>query len=524
MDADNTDIEIIVGMYRQRKFADALQETNSRLKVHPDSSQLYNIQGMINIALKQDDEAILSFNNAVKRDASHASAHYNLGVLLRRKGRFKESVESYKKAIHTNPGYVQAHNNLGTLLKDQGKYKEAIDCFKKAVKLKPDHYTAYYNMGLTYLNLSDNKEAISTFKKAVDIQPDHTLSLNSLAEVLHLTGKTNEAIEIFKKIIKIKPDFDKAYFNLSLIKLMFSKFKEGWQQYEYRWKVKPFREVKWPFAREEMWNNEEGKRVSLWKEQGIGDEIIFLGLVPEAKERSQSLAVYIDPRLVPLCERSMPGIKFFGDTKEFEKQAFDYHMPMGSLPRLFRSDIKDFDRTAHGYLKADKLRVDTLRQEMGLEGKRVIGISWKSIRSLTTSKKSMMLKDFGMMFKGMDVVLLNLQYGDVQEEIDEFTQATGIEILQCKSVDNREDLDGLAALIELCDLVVSTSNITIHLAGALGKETWVLLPYVANFWWLLDRTDSIWYPTLRLYRQKTLDDWGGVLSNINKDLEKKFGE
>ena len=165
MDADNTDIEIIVGMYRQRKFADALQETNSRLKVHPDSSQLYNIQGMINIALKQDDEAILSFNNAVKRDASHASAHYNLGVLLRRKGRFKESVESYKKAIHTNPGYVQAHNNLGTLLKDQGKYKEAIDCFKKAVKLKPNHYTAYYNMGLTYLNLSDNKEATSALKK-----------------------------------------------------------------------------------------------------------------------------------------------------------------------------------------------------------------------------------------------------------------------------------------------------------------------------------------------------------------------
>ena len=218
----------------------------------------------------------------------------------------------------------------------------------------------------------------------------------------------------------------------------------------------------------------------------------------------------------------MPGIKFFGDTKEFEKQAFDYHMPMGSLPRLFRSDIKDFDRTAHGYLKADKLRVDILRREMGLEGKRVIGISWKSIRSLTTSKKSMMLKDFGMMFKGMDVVLLNLQYGDVQEEIDEFTQATGIEILQCGSVDNREDLDGLAALIELCDLVVSTRNITIHLAGALGKETWVLVSTHGGIWWLLDRTDSIWYPALRLYRQKTLDDWGGVLSNINKDLEEKI--
>ena len=126
------------------------------------------------------------------------------------------------------------------------------------------------------------------------------------------------------------------------------------------------------------------------------------------------------------------------------------------------------------------------------------------------------------MFKDLDIVLLNLQYGDVDNEIKEFTNSTGIEVLQCSSVDNREDLDGLAALIELCDLVVSTSNVTIHLAGALGKETWVLLPYVANFWWLLDRTDSIWYPTLKLYRQNLFGNWGNTLFTVNKDLHNFF--
>ena len=196
---------------------------------------------------------------------------------------------------------------------------------------------------------------------------------------------------------------------------------------------------------------------------------------------------------------------------------------MGSLPRLYRSDIKEFDKTIKGYLKADAMRVKALREEMSLEGKRVIGISWKSIKSLTTAKKSMSLKHFGEMFKGLDVVLLNLQYGDVNEEIEDFIKTTGIQVIQCKSVDNREDLDGLAALIELCDMVVSTSNITIHLAGALAKETYVLLPYVANFWWLLDRADSIWYPTLTLYRQKSLEDWDSVLSAINKDLTYDYG-
>ena len=445
-------------------------------------------------------------------------------IELAQSGKYQEALKLGLELLPNNSNDGVLLNTLGIGYRRLGNLHHAIYFAKKALENNPNFLPAKTSLASIYLEKGKPHEAIGILEAIINQDPRNGSARTNLAYAHKFLGNHKEALSHYRVLVGSNKNNFKGRFHLGITQITMGIFKQGWQQYEYRWKVKPFREVKWPFAREEMWNNEEGKRVSLWKEQGIGDEIIFLGLVPEAKERSQSLAVYIDPRLVPLCERSMPGIKFFGDTKEFEKQAFDYHMPMGSLPRLFRSDIKDFDRTAHGYLKADKLRVDILRREMGLEDKRVIGISWKSIRSLTTSKKSMMLKDFGMMFKGMDVVLLNLQYGDVQEEIDEFTQATGIEILQCESVDNREDLDGLAALIELCDLVVSTSNITIHLAGALGKETWVLLPYVANFWWLLDRTDSIWYPALRLYRQKTLDDWGGVLSNINKDLQKKFGE
>ena len=126
-------------------------------------------------------------------------------------------------------------------------------------------------------------------------------------------------------------------------------------------------------------------------------------------------------------------------------------------------------------------------------------------------------------FSGLDIVLVNLQYGDVEDEIREFKEVTGIDIVQCASVDNREDLDGLAALIEVCDLVVSTSNVTIHMAGALAKETWVMLPRIlVNFWWLVECTDSIWYPSLTLYRQSTLDDWDSVYVSIRKDLQSKL--
>ena len=130
----------------------------------------------------------------------------------------------------------------------------------------------------------------------------------------------------------------------------------------------------------------------------------------------------------------------------------------------------------------------------------------------------MNLKDLANLFKDLDITLVNLQYGDVEDEIREFIRSTGINILQCGSVDNRDDLDGLAALIELCDLVVSTSNVTIHLAGALGKETWVLLPYVSKFWWLLDREDSVWYPSIRLYRQSSFRSWARTLTKVQRDI------
>ena len=165
--------------------------------------------------------------------------------------------------------------------------------------------------------------------------------------------------------------------------------------------------------------------------------------------------------------------------------------------------------------------MESIRNELQLEGQTAIGISWKSFKTRYKTK-SIQLKDMEQIFSGLDVVLVNLQYGDIEDEIREFKEATGIDVVQCASVDNREDLNGLAALIEACDLVISITNVTVHLAGALAKETWVLLPYVPNFWWGSDRSDSIWYPSASLYRQPTLNDWDSVYVSIRKDLDKRL--
>ena len=331
-----------------------------------------------------------------------------------------------------------------------------------------------------------------------------------------------------KKALKLNKEQNygkfSALLNLGNTEITIKKFKEGWEKYEYRWKVDPGDKVVWPLKDKPLWDGKSASGVLLWREQGIGDDIIFLGLVPEAYEKAgKDMTVLIDPRLVAMCERSMPGIEFLPAVKgSVQEDRFDYHLPMGSLPRLFRSSEEDFSKTRESYLKADMERVEVLRKELGVEGKKVIGISWKSFSPINVERKSMDLEQFGRMFDGLDVVLLDLQYGDVNEEIRAFTKGTGIEVLQCSSVNLKEDLDGLGALIALCDLVVSTSNVTIHMAGALGKEAWVLLPFAASFWWLIERTDSLWYPTVKLYRQKSLQDWSEILKVVRSDLDQRF--
>jgi len=372
-------------------------------------------------------------------------------------------------------------------------------------------------MGIIKLYNRNHEESLNYFKKAYTIDSSSAMTLKNLSNAYDHLGLYEHNVKTIYEYQSLRPEDISLHSNLAMSLLSLGNFKEGWKYYEYRWKVSPgIKEIR-PFEGKRLWKGEKGSRVVLWREQGIGDDIIFLSLVSEVQDMCSSLSVYVDPRLQPLCRRAMPEINFVNDIEELKEIDSDYHLPLGSVPGLLRNDISDFDRTVTGYLKADPSRVESIRKELQLDGKTAIGISWKSFNT-EYKTKSIHLRDMERIFSGLDAVLVNLQYGDVDDEIREFKEATGIEVLQCTSVDNREDLDGLAALIEVCDIVVSTTNVTVHMAGALAKETWVLLPYVANFWWLLERTDSVWYPSLTLYRQPALDDWDSVYASIRKDL------
>ena len=442
-------------------------------------------------------------------------------IALTKTGAYKEAFRVCQDIKQSNLNNALYFNVVGIVCRRLGLLEEASLNSKKAIQLDKSLTAAKMNLANLELQSGNINKAISLLEGIVSEEPSYLEAKANLALAYKNIGKVELSLNIYKQLNYLDPRAKKARYNYSTTLITLGNFREGWRDYEYRWKVFPMNRAKWPIQDKVLWKGERGKRVVLWKEQGIGDDIIFLSLVPEVRGMCGSISVYVDPRLQSLCARATPEVNFVKDVKELQSIECDYHLPLGSIPGLIRNDISDFDRTVKGYLKADPERVESIREELNLGDKKVIGISWKSFNSLNQTKKSIQLRDMERIFSGLDVVLVNLQYGDVEDEIREFKKETGIEVVQCSSVDNREDLDGLAALIEVCDLVVSIPNVTVHLAGSLAKETWVMLPYVANFWWLLERKDSIWYPTLTLYRQQKLNDWDSVYSSLRKDMEAK---
>ena len=542
-------------LFNAKDFKEAIETCSKIIALDASFYYAYNRIGLCYIQLEDEEKSKAFFEKALQIRPDYLEGLTNYGFVLRKLRNYSLATVQFKKALSIDPNSNEALVNLVKAYFDEGRLPKAIEVAKKGLISKPNNIPILKNL-IESLLLSDRLEEASSackkllsmnkndadtinvmglicerkgfykdakdhFLKALKLNKNLVLAKINIATIHQLEVKIDKANKIYTDLIKEFPENAEVIYRKSAFSLQMENFEEGWRYYEYRWKVFPMNKIVWPIQNKPLWKGEKGGRVALWKEQGIGDQIILLSLVPEVQEMCRSLSVYVDPRLHSLCRRAMPEINFVKDMEELKEVESDYHLPLGSVPGLIRNDISDFDRTVKGYLKADPKRVEAIRQELQLDGKTVIGISWKSMDT-NYKKKSIQLRDMERLFSGLDVVLVNLQYGDVDDEIREFRQATGIDVVQCASVDNREDLDGLAALIEACDLVVSTSNVTVHLAGALAKETWVTLAFSANFWWLLERTDSIWYPSLSLYRQPTLDDWDSVYTEIRKDLEMRF--
>ena len=532
----------------QNKLKEVIEAYKKALAIKPDYADAYNNMGNTLLEQHNLEEAIEAYKKALAIKPNYVDAYYNMGNALKDQGKLEEAIETYNKALAIKPDYVDAYNNMGNALKDQGKLEEAIETYNKALAIKPDYVDAYNNMGNALKDQGKLEEAIEAYNKALAIKPDYVDAYYNMGNVLQDQGKLEEAIEAYNKVLAIKPDYVDAYYNMGnaleekhnleeaieaynkalaitpdhaeahynrgLAFLIAKDFYQGFLQYEWRWKAKKKTFIQ---SVKPMWNGEKNQRVLVWGEQGIGDELMFSSIISELYTTSLKILVKCDKRLIPLFKRSFPAdIIYFSKDLTVPEDEYDFHIPMGSLPITFRKSLDSFKKSASGFLKYDISKTESIKAQLMHEyGKKIIGISWKTASPIRSSlSRNIDLVNLVRALDNSNTQLLCLQYGDISDEIEAVKRDFGIEVIQFSDVDNKNDIDGLAALMAACDTVITIDNSTAHLSGALGLTTKLMLPYTADWRWGLSGNSSYWYDTVQLYRQSEVNDWYSVLAQI----------
>jgi tetratricopeptide (TPR) repeat protein len=501
------------------RYDEALASYDRALALKPDYAEALYGRGHVLQALKRDADALLSYDKALAIRPDFPEVLNNLGSVLSELRRRKEALASLDKALALRPDYAEALVNRGNVLNAMKRYEEALASYDRALALKPDFADALYNRGEALTELGRHAEALASYDRALALRPDNADALNNRGTVLQALSRYDEALACFERAIAVAPAHAKAHWNIAADRLAVGDFARGWNEYEWRRAVPEFGHLP-RSSPQPLWNGDYVKGALLvWGEQGLGDEILYAGMIPDLMARADTVVVETEPRLVPLFARSFPGVRVVGRGEQLGDD-IKAQMALGSLAQYLRLNLAAFPYRERGYLVADAERAAKLRQRLSPAGQVVMGLSWISKNPLLGKFKTARLRDFEPLLRLSGCRFVDLQYGDTGPERAALEQETGLLVERLEDIDNTDDLDGLAALISACDLVVTVSNTIAHLAGALGRPTWVLAPHgYARFWyWFRDRSDSPWYPHVHIKRQAGKESWAETIAAMAGEI------
>jgi len=506
--------------YQCKDYQSAIDLISMSIELMPNNPVALSNLGNALKELDRFDEALTKFDLAIALNPLSISAIFNRGLVLIRVKKLDQALQAFNTIIKIKPSFFEAFYGRALVLRDLGNLAEAIYSLDSAISLKPDYAQAYFERGAILVNLKQFKLAMESYDEAINLKENYFEAIHNRGFLFMEMGELRLAIENFDMAISLQSTNPEAHKNKALALLANGQFEEGFELYEWRWRSSKFGGL----ARSspgDLWLGSQslsGKTILLQAEQGIGDVIQFCRYAKSISDLGAHVILEAPKKLVTLLN-SLDG-KYEVVSVEDALPHFDYRCPIMSLPHALRTTLHNIP-LSQGYLKADKKRVSQVQEELRLknpESKKLCGISWLSKADKTGLFRSIHLKDFIGMLANDDLLYVNLQYGEVDQEIAQLTKDLGVTVVNLKSINMYEDIDGLAAIIEACDLIISIDNTTVHLAGALGKDTRVLLPYVPEWRWMIDRKDSPWYQSLRLYRQQAVFDWSGAFENLKEDL------
>lgn len=473
------------------------------------------------------EEATKHYLDAIEANPDFIDAYFKLAVVYQIMCRYDEAMFHYQKVLDLKADHLEAILNLGNVLRIKGEVDEAISMFDKAITIKPGYASTYNNLGVAFRDKGDMDKAILNYRKALELDDTFSEVHNNIGMAFQEKAEFDDAEIYYRKALQLNVNFAEAHYNLSSLLLLSGRFKEGWEEYEWRMKTARF-DSRYHSFKFPVWDGDplEGKKILISAEQGVGDEIMFASCLSDIIDQAELCIVECDGRLLPLFSRSFPKVFFFDRYSAVpdEVASAELKTAMGSLPGYFRNDLNRFPDKKY-YLLPDSNRVDfwqTRLKEIGHGIK--IGISWQgSLHDYTNRLQSIPLEQWTQVLSLPEISFISLQYGsEVSEEIKTIKSKSGITIHQWTDANPLENLDDFAAQVAALDLVISVDNSTVHMAGALGKSVWTLLPYVPDWRWMLDREESPWYPTMRLFRQPSPGDWGSVIKRVAEEIKKTY--
>ena len=493
-------------------------------------------------------ESIKYYQRSLILKPNHEVTFNNMGNSYKEMGHFDDARSCFEKAIGINNQYADAYGNLSVLLISLKQFDDALNALNNCTRLAPENAIFRKAFGDYYKGIGDHDLAISEYRRALEINPslkealleianisqekcdfgkaekayiellklfpNYLLALVNLANVYVSVGDREKAKPLLTNIIEASPDQNEAHFYLGQIELQEKNFQLGWQEYEYRWST-VHSDSKEYISSKPRWQGNEVDRLLIWCEQGVGDIVMFASAIKDINSYCNKLIIACPNKVINLFERSFPFAHFVDDNSSLSDTDFDEHISIGSALALLRPSIQSFEDSREAYLKPDAALSKMIRDRLlkDAPNKKLIGISWHSGNQKNGASRSIDIVDLAKSIPE-SYRLVNLQYGDVDEQIERVRKCLSRDIAKYDDINNFDNIDGFAALVSAMDSVVTIDNTTVHVAGALGVNTNLLLSYGHDWRWGSNDTTSYWYKNVSIYKQKKPGNWASALDKV----------
>jgi tetratricopeptide (TPR) repeat protein len=506
--------------------ARAVQLIGRALEIDPRNAVAHCNQGSALRELEQLDAALACYDRAIAIRADYAAAYFNRSIVQRELEQWTAAMASCNRAIEILPNYAEAHCSRGKVFKELKQWEAALGCYEQAIVLKPNLADAYCERGIALKELNQHDAAFASYARAIALDPDHVYAHLNRGNLLKETGQLDAALACYAKAISVKAGFATAHCNRSTILLLRGDFEKGWADFEWRWKdrystvirqKRNFPQRRWLGGR-----SPAGKTILLHHEQGFGDTLQFCRYATLVANLGATVILQVPKPLKNLLT-SLEGVSQViaeGDALP----AFDCYCPLMSLPLAFKTTLSTIPSRVP-YLKGSPDKARFWSEKLGERNKPRVGLVWSGgfrpsqpeVWAVHNRRNIPLAKLAALKHGGIEFYSLQKGQPAESELADLMSNGwDGPPIIDHTSL--LDDFSDTAALIEQLDLVISVDTSTAHLAAAQGKKVWLLNRFDTCWRWLLDRADSPWYPTLKIYRQVKAGDWDDVAERVRNDL------